>query len=148
MATSLANTQSRAELSASRARIVAAAGESTRRLERDLHDGIQQRLVWLALKAQMIQEMTPRPPDNIQRELSLLADGLFTALDELREISHGLHPAVLSGAGLGPALEALARRSAVPVELDLNLGSPLDQQGEVAGYYISAHAFAKHRKHA
>src|SRR4029077_6710331 len=91
----------------------------------DLHDGIQQRLVWLGLKVQMIQKMTPRPADNIQRELSLLADGLFAALDELREISHGIHPAVLSEAGLGPALEALARRSAVPVELDLKLGPPL-----------------------
>jgi len=148
MATSLANTQSRAELSASRARIVAAADETRRRLERDLHDGIQQRLVWLALKAQMIQEMTPRPPDNIQRELSLLADGLFTALDELREISHGIHPAVLSGAGLGPALEALARRSAVPVELDLNLGSPLDQQVEAAAYYTASEALANTAKHA
>jgi two-component sensor histidine kinase len=148
MATSLANTQSRAELSASRARIVAAADETRRRLERDLHDGIQQRLVWLGLKAQMIQKMTPQPASNIQRELSLLADGLFTALDELREISHGIHPAVLSETGLGPALEALARRSAVPVELDLNLGSPLDQQVEVAAYYIASEAFANTAKHA
>ena len=148
MATSLANTQSRAELSASRARIVAAADQTRRRLERDLHDGIQQRLVWLGLKAQMIQKMTPRPPDNIQRELSLLADGLFTTLDELREISHGIHPAVLSEAGLGPALEALARRSAVPVELDLNLGSPLDQQVEAAAYYTASEALANAAKHA
>ena len=148
MATSLANSHSRAELSASRARIIAAADETRRRLERDLHDGIQQRLVWLGLKAQMIQKMTPRPADNIQRELSLLADGLFTALDELREISYGIHPGVLSEAGLGPALEALARRSAVPVELDLNLGSPLDQQVEVAAYYTTSEALANTAKHA
>ena len=148
MAASLANTQSRAELSASRARIAAAADETRRRLERDLHDGIQQRLVSLGLKAQMIQQMTPRPADNIQRELSLLADGLFAALDELREISHGIHPAVLSEAGLGPALKALARRSAVPVELDLNLGSPLGRQVEVAAYYIASEAFANAAKHA
>jgi signal transduction histidine kinase len=147
-ATSLANTQSRAELSASRARIVAAADETRRRLERDLHDGIQQRLVSLGLKAQMIQKMTPRPAAKIQRELSLLADGLFTALEELREISHGIHPAVLSEAGLGPALEALARRSAVPVELELGLGSPLGQQVEVAGYYIASEALANAAKHA
>jgi len=147
-ATSLANTQSRAELSASRARIAAAADETRRRLERDLHDGIQQRLVWLGLKAQMIQTMTPRPADNIQRELSLLADGLFTALDELREISHGIHPAVLSEAGLGPALEALARRSAVPVELDLNLGPPMGQQVEAAAYYTASEALANAAKHA
>jgi signal transduction histidine kinase len=148
VATSLANTQSRAELSASRTRIVAAADETRRQLERDLHDGIQQRLVSLGLKAQMIQTMTPRPADNIQRELSLLADGLFIALDELREISHGIHPAVLSEAGLGPALEALARRSAVPVELDLNLGSPPGEQVEVAGYYTASEALANAAKHA
>src|SRR5690242_12404458 len=148
MATSLANTQSRAELSASQARIIAAADETRRRPERDLHDGIQQRLVWLGLKAQMIQTMTPRPADNIQRELSLLADGLFTALDELREIAHGIHPAVLSEAGLGPALKALARRSAVPVELDLDLGSPPGQQAEVAAYYIASEALANAAKHA
>jgi signal transduction histidine kinase len=148
MATPLANTQSRAELSASRARIVAAADETRRRLERDLHDGIQQRLVSLGLKARSIQKMTPRPADTIQRELSLLADGLFTVLDELREISHGIHPAVLSEVGLGPALKALARRFAVPVELDLNLGSPLDQQVEVAAYYIASEALANTAKHA
>jgi len=148
MATSLANTQSRAELSASRARIVAAADGTRRRLERDLHDGIQQRLVSLGLKAQMIQTMTPRPADNIQRELSLLADGLVTALDELREIARGIHPAVLSEAGLGPALEALARRSAVPVELDLNLGPPMGQQVEAAAYYTASEALANAAKHA
>jgi signal transduction histidine kinase len=148
MATSLANTQSGAELSASRARIIAAADQTRRRLERDLHDGIQQRLVALGLKARMIQQMTPRPADNIQRELSLLADGLFTALEELREIAHGIHPAVLSEAGLGPALKALARRSAVPVELDLDLGSPLGQQAEVAAYYIASEALANAAKHA
>jgi signal transduction histidine kinase len=148
LGTAIANAQSGAELSASRARIVAAADQTRRRLERDLHDGIQQRLVALGLKARMIQQMTPRPPDNIQRELSLLADGLFTALDELRQIAHGIHPAVLSEAGLGPALEALARRSAVPVELDLNLGSPTGQQVEAAAYYIASEALANAAKHA
>lgn len=148
LGTAIANIQSRTELSASRARIVAAADETRRRLERDLHDGIQQRLVSLGLKAQMVKKMTPRPADNIQRELSLLADGLFTSLDELREISRGIHPAVVSEAGLGPALKALARRSAVPVELDLDLGSPLGQHVEVAAYYIASEALANAVKHA
>ena len=148
MATSLGNTQSAAELSASRARIVAAADETQRRLERDLHDGLQQRLVALGLQARSIQKMTPRPADNIQRELSLLADGLFTALEELREIAHGIHPAVLSEAGLGPALKALARRSAVPVQLDLNLGPPPGRQAEVAAYYIASEALTNAAKHA
>jgi signal transduction histidine kinase len=148
LGTAIANTQSRAELSASRARIVAAADETRRRLERDLHDGIQQRLVSLALKARTIETMTPRPADGIRGELSQLAEGLGTALDELREISHGIHPAILSEAGLGPALEALARRSAVPVELDLNLGPRLGEHVEEAGYYIASEALANVTKHA
>jgi signal transduction histidine kinase len=92
--------------------------------------------------------MTPQPVDKIQGELSLLADGLGTALDELREVSHGIHPAILSEAGLGPALEALARRSAVPVELDLNLGPRLGEHVEAAGYYIASEAITNVAKHA
>jgi signal transduction histidine kinase len=148
LGTAIANTQSRTELSASRARIVAAADETRRRLERDLHDGIQQRLVSLALKARTIETMTPRPAKEIRGELSLLADGLGTAMDELREVSHGIHPAILSEAGLGPALEALARRSAVPVELDLSLGPRLGEHVEAAGYYIASEAITNVAKHA
>ena len=148
LGTAIANTESRTELSASRARIVAAADETRRRLERDLHDGIQQRLVSLALKAGTMAMMTPQPADEIQGELSLLADGLGTAVDELREVSHGIHPAILSEAGLGPALEALARRSAVPVELDLNLGPRLGEHVEAAGYYIASEAITNVVKHA
>src|SRR5256886_3578105 len=99
LGTAIANAQSRTELSASRARIIAATDDTRRRLERDLHDGIQQRLVSLALKAQMIETMTPQPADQIQGELSRLASGVGTALDELREISHGIHPALLSESG-------------------------------------------------
>jgi signal transduction histidine kinase/putative methionine-R-sulfoxide reductase with GAF domain len=146
--TAIANTQSRAELSASRARIVAAADETRRRLERDLHDGIQQRLVSLALKARTIEMMTPQSAEGIRGKLSLLADGLGAALDELREVSHGIHPAILSEAGLGPALEALARRSAVPVELDLNLGPRLGEHVEAAGYYVASEAITNVAKHA
>jgi signal transduction histidine kinase len=146
--TAIANTQSRAELSASRARIVAAADQTRRRIERDLHDGIQQRLVSLALKARTIETMTPPPAGEIRGELSLLADGLGTALDELREISRGIHPAVLSEAGLGPALKALARRSAVPVELGLNLGPRHGDQLEVAAYYVASEALTNAAKHA
>jgi signal transduction histidine kinase len=148
LGTAIANTQSRAELSASRARIVAAADETRRRLERDLHDGIQQRLVSLALKARTIETMTPQPADEIQGELLQLADGLGTALDELREISHGIHPAILSEAGLGPALEALARRSAVPVELDMKFGPRLGEHVEEAGYYIASEAITNAAKYA
>ena len=92
--------------------------------------------------------MTPRPADDIQGELSVLARELVTSLDELREISRGIHPAVLSEAGLGPALRALARRSAVPVVLDLNLCSRLAEHVEVAGYYIASEALTNVAKHA
>ena len=148
LGTAVANTQSRAELSASRARVVAAADETRRRLERDLHDGIQQRLVALALKARTIETMTSRPAHEIQCELSVLADGLGISLDELREISRGIHPAILSEAGLGPALKALARRSAVPVELQLDLGPDLAEHVEVAAYYIASEALTNAAKHA
>jgi signal transduction histidine kinase len=144
----MSNAQARTALIASRARIVAAADETRRRLERDLHDGVQQRLVSLALKARTIEMMTPQPADEIQGELSLLADGLGAALDELREVSHGIHPALLSEAGLGPALKALARRSAVPVELDLNLGPRLPERVEAAAYYIASEALTNVAKHA
>src|SRR5215831_9548900 len=148
VATAIANSDARAELAASRARIVTAADETRRRLERDLHDGIQSRLVSLGLKARTIETMTPRPADDIQRELSLLADGLGTSLDELREISRGIHPAILSEAGLGPALKALARRSAVPVKLDLNLGARPGEHLEVAAYYVASEALTNAAKHA
>jgi signal transduction histidine kinase len=92
--------------------------------------------------------MTPRPADQIQGELSLLADGLGTALDELREISRGIHPAVLSEVGLGPALKALARRSAVPVELNLSLSSRPAEHLHVAGYYVASEALTNTAKHA
>jgi signal transduction histidine kinase len=146
--TAISNSETRTELTASRARVVAAADETRRRLERDLHDGIQQRLVSLALKARAIETMTPRPADNIQGELSRLADGLGTSLDELREISRGIHPAILSEAGLGPALKALARRSAVPVNLDLNLGSRPREPLEVAAYYVASEALTNAAKYA
>jgi signal transduction histidine kinase len=148
LGTAIANTQSRTELSASRARIAAAADETRRRLERDLHDGIQQRLVSLALKARTIEIMTPQLADEVRGELSLLADGLDAALDELREVSQGIHPAILSEAGLGPALKALARRSAVPVALDLNLGRRLAERVEAAAYYIASEALTNVAKHA
>jgi signal transduction histidine kinase len=146
--TAIANTQSRTELSASRARIVAAADETRRRIERDLHDGIQQRLVSLALKARTIEATTPPRDNGLRSELSLLADGLGNAMDELREIAQGIHPAILSESGLGPALRALARRSAVPVKLDVNLRSPLGAQVEATCYYITSEAITNVAKHA
>jgi signal transduction histidine kinase/PAS domain-containing protein len=139
---------SRAQLATSRARIVTAADETRRRIERDLHDGIQQRLVSLALRMSGIAAMKPPPSEEIQRELSLIADTLGSALDELREISRGIHPALLSEAGLVPALKALARRSAVPVELEVRADTRLPAPVEVAAYYVVSEALTNTAKHA
>jgi signal transduction histidine kinase len=148
VAMAVSNAEARTELTASRARVVAAADETRRQIERDLHDGIQQRLVSVALKARAATMLTPQPSNQIQGELTLLADQLSGALDELREISRGIHPAILSQAGLGPALKTLARRSAVPIALDLNLDSRLEEAIEVAAYYVASEALTNAVKHA
>jgi signal transduction histidine kinase len=146
--TAISNAETRTELTASRARVVTAADDTRRRLERDLHDGIQQSLVSLALKARAIATAAARAAGDIQAELSFLADGLGAALDALREIAHGIHPAILSDAGLGPALKTLARRSAVPVVLELSLGSRLGEHLEAAAYYVASEALTNAAKHA
>jgi signal transduction histidine kinase len=139
---------SRSELAASRVRIVTAADETRRQIERDLHDGIQQRLVSLALRTGGIAVMTPPPSDEIQRELSLVSEALGSALDELREVSRGIHPALLSEAGLVPALKTLARSSAVPVELEVRTETRLPAPVEVAAYYVVSEALTNTAKHA
>ena len=108
VATAIANADSKSELAASRRRIVAAADEARRRIERDLHDGIQQRLIALTFRA---RAMTRRRPDELPEIAAELSDGLKDVSDELREVSRGIHPTILTEAGLGPALRALARRS-------------------------------------
>jgi signal transduction histidine kinase len=135
----------REELAASRARIVATADETRRRIERDLHDGAQQRLVTLALELQAVRNAVP--PD-LGAQLSRVEEGLKGVLDELREISRGVHPAILSEGGLGPALKSLARRSALPVELELGAVGRLPEPVEVAAYYVVCEALANATKHA
>jgi signal transduction histidine kinase len=144
----ISNAETRTELAASRARLVNAADDERRRIERDLHDGLQQRLVSLAMSVREVKTLTPRSSDEIQRELTLVADGLRAALEELREIARGIHPAVLSRGGLGPALKALARRSPVPIELHLDLASRLEEPLEVAAYYVASEAITNAAKHA
>jgi signal transduction histidine kinase len=139
---------SRSELAASRVRIVTAADETRRQIERDLHDGIQQRLVSLALKIRMAETMTPRPWGEVKGDLSLLADELVAALEALREISRGIHPAILSEGGLEPALKGLARRCPVPVAVDLQIDSRLDEALEVTAYYVVSEAFSNTVKYA
>ncbi|MFC5262428.1 GAF domain-containing sensor histidine kinase [Kribbella qitaiheensis] len=148
MATAIANAQNRAELMASRARIVATADQTRRRIERDLHDGIQQQLVSLGLELRTAQATVPPQFGELEGALARVADGLSSVFDELREISHGIHPAILSEGGLKPALEALRRRSPVPVELDLHTDRRLAEPVEVAAYYVVSEALTNAAKHA
>jgi signal transduction histidine kinase len=148
VAMAIANAESRAELNASRARIVAAADETRRRIERDLHDGIQQRLVSLQLEMRTAQAAVPPPLGELERKLSRIADGLAGVFDELREISQGIHPAILSRGGLEPAIRALRRRSSVPVELNLHTERRLPERVEVAAYYVVSEGLTNAAKHA
>jgi signal transduction histidine kinase len=148
VATAIANAQSRAELAASRARIVAAADETRRRLERDLHDGAQQRLVSLALILREVASEVPPELERVRAELADVDSGLDGVLDDLREISRGIHPAILSDGGLGPAIRTLARRSPVRVVLDVGVDERLPEQIEVAAYYVVSEALTNAAKHA
>lgn len=148
VATAIANAEAHAELSASRARIVATADETRRRIERDLHDGAQQRLVSLALQVRAAQAAVPAGLEELGAELGRVAAGLTSTLDELREYARGIHPAVLAEGGLAPALKALARRSFVPVELDVRPKARLPEQVEVTAYYVVSEALANAAKHA
>jgi signal transduction histidine kinase len=147
-ATAIANAEGQAELAASRARIVATADQTRRRIQRDLHDGAQQHLVSLALQLRAAQAAAPPGAGVPVQQLDKVAAGLDGVLEELREIAHGLHPAILAERGLPSALRALARRSAVPVELDLRTGMRLPEPVEVAAYYIVSEALTNTAKHA
>ncbi len=147
VATAVANAQNRAELMTSRVRIVAASDEARRRIERDLHDGAQQRLVALALRLRMAAEPSTERGEP-RTEMADAAAELMGVIDDLREISRGIHPAILSKAGLRPALRALGRRSAVPVELDVRVDCRLSETVEVGAYYVVSEMLANAEKHA
>jgi signal transduction histidine kinase len=140
--------ESRDELLASRKRIVAAADHSRRRIERDLHDGIQQRLVAILLELRTAEAGVPAELSRVKAQLASIADDLTSSLNDLRELSRGIHPAILSEGGLGPALKALARRSAVPVEVAVELPGRLPESVEVGAYYVVSEALANAAKHA
>jgi signal transduction histidine kinase len=140
--------QSRRELAASRTRIVAAGDLARRRIERNLHDGIQQRLVSLVLDLRSTEAAVPPRLPELRAQIAEVADNLTGSLEELRELSRGIHPAILSDGGLSPAIKALARRSAVPVQLDLDVERRLPEPVEVAAYYVVSEALANTAKHA
>jgi signal transduction histidine kinase len=148
IATAISNAVTHAELTASRARIITAADESRRRIERDLHDGAQQRLVTLALKVRGMQAAMPADTGKLSDQLDDVVTELTGVLDDLREIASGLHPAVLAEGGLRPALKTLGRRSALPVRLDIDVNERLPEPIEVAAYYLVAEALTNATKHA
>jgi PAS domain S-box-containing protein len=148
IATAIANAATRAELLASRARIVTATDNARRRIERDLHDGAQQRLVSLALHLRMMREDGVQEAGELRMELDRAIIEASDALEELRELSRGIHPVILSDGGLAPALKTLARRSPVPVSLDVAIEQRLPDSVEVAAYYVVAEALTNVAKHA
>jgi signal transduction histidine kinase len=148
VAQALANADAHDKLAASRARIVGAGDAERRRLERNLHDGAQQRLVSLALQLRLTQSALDRRPDDV---LGLLVEAqaeLARALDELRELARGIHPAILTERGLGPALEAVIARASLPVELTELPESRLPEPVEAAVYYVVAETITNMAKHA
>ncbi len=148
VATAIANAESRAAVAASRARIVAASDETRRRIERDLHDGIQQRLVSLSLELRLSESNASAGLEEARRTISRVAGQLDGVTEELREISRGIHPAILSEGGLGPALRTLARRSAIPIAFGGVVDQRLPEPIEVAAYYVVSEALANATKHA
>jgi signal transduction histidine kinase len=148
VATAIANAATRAELIASRARIVAAADDGRRRLERDLHDGAQQRLVALGLQVRLAEASVPPGLQVLGEQLGDIVSGLTGVTTDLQEISRGIHPSILSKGGIGPALKTLVRRSAVPVTLELAIDRRLPDSVEVGAYYVVSEALTNAAKHA
>jgi signal transduction histidine kinase len=147
VAQAIANAEAQTELKASRARIVQAADDARRQIERDLHDGAQQRLVGLALALRLARNAV-EDPDATRASLDACAAELTLALDELRELARGIHPALLTDGGLSPALKAIAGRSTVPVELDDGLDGRLTPPQEAALYFTASEAVANVAKYA
>jgi signal transduction histidine kinase len=148
LATAIANAESRSELAASRRRIVAASDDARRRIERDLHDGTQQRLVSLGLAARAAEADAADGRGDLRAQLARIAAGLADAVAELQEFSRGIHPAILATRGVGPALRTLARRCAVPVDLEVTTDARFPEPVEIAVYYVASEALANAMKHA
>jgi signal transduction histidine kinase len=148
LAVSLDNAQLYSELVASRTRLVAAGDQTRRQIERDLHDGAQQRLVSLVLELGMAQAEVSTEEGELRMRLGHAGEQAREALRELRDLSRGIHPAILTDGGLGKALRAMTRRSPIAVELDLRVEGRLPDRVEISAYYIVAEALTNATKHS
>ena len=148
VATSVDNRETRAQLTRSRARVVAAGDQARRTIERDLHDGAQQRIVSLGLELRATQAAVPGELTELRSRLDRSVDVLSQIHSDLQELSRGIHPAVLSRGGLAAALKTLARRSPVPVSLTIDIPERLPDEVEVAAYYAVAEALTNTAKYA
>jgi signal transduction histidine kinase len=148
LATAIANAENRNELLASSARIVAASDEARRRIERSLNTGPHRRLVALSEELRETQSLVEPGQDDLQEQLTRTMKGLDSVLDDLREISRGLHPATLSRSGLRRALESLTQRSEVPVRLEVHIDRPLPDHLQVALYYTVSEALTNVAKYS
>lgn len=135
------------ELRGSRARVIEAGQKERQRLERDLHDGAQQRLIALSLRLSLLDRRLPGAPEA-RLELDAARREIALSLEELRDVARGIHPAVLSGHGLAVAVESLAARAPLPVRLALDVVGRLPERVEVAAYYVVSESLANIAKHA
>jgi signal transduction histidine kinase len=136
------------DLRTARQRIIAAADEERRRIERDLHDGAQQRMVAVAVTLGLAQSRFASDPEGALTLIAQAREEAQAAVKELRELARGIHPAVLSDHGLGPALEALASRAPVPVDVRGVPESPLGNEIEACAYFVTAEALTNVAKYA
>jgi signal transduction histidine kinase len=148
VAYAIENAEARHELAASRARLVKAADEARRRIERDLHDGAQQRLVAAALDLTLLEQQLERDVAAARAALTRAREQLDEGLSELRDLARGIHPSVLTDRGLEAALQGLAKRAPVPVQLELAIPSRLDRAIEAAAYFVVSEAVTNAAKHA
>jgi signal transduction histidine kinase len=147
-AQSIANEQAREEMRASRARIMRAADEAREKLERNLHDGAQQRLVAVSISLRLALSKLSDSPEDARRLLTAAADELTQAMDELRELARGIHPSILTERGLGPALTVLASRAPLDVTVENELDERLPPPVEAAAYYVVAESLTNVAKYA
>jgi signal transduction histidine kinase len=127
---------------------VAATDHARRRIERDLHDGAQQRLVSLGLQLRLAESSVPPELQSLKEQMSGVVSGLSAVSSDLQEISRGIHPAILSDGGLGPALKTLARRCPIPANVNVLVEGRLPESVEVAAYYVVAEALTNAAKYA